>query len=1846
MTVSQAVRYLAVALLALLVTQVSYATEIAPGRIINPGGLQLKMAVAYNSENDEYFLTYAGTRDGLAQPAALGARLSPSGTLLGTEVVLSPASFVQDVSVAYNPDRNEYLVVWRNDGPADIFGRYLDGNGNPIGGFFGIATSGDPEVDPEIAYSTVSKRYMVLWQENRSNIPTIVYRMIDGDSTSGTPLIGGEVTVESGALSSEVAYGSVSNRFLVVFSKETFFGQGVFGMFVAGDGSGVTSGLLTLDNGPNNQQTPRIAYAPSNDRWLVTFADWEQAGSNSADVNAVLVNSAGTVVKQFFIVATPRAGNPVSGGWDVPGDVAFNETTGTFFATWRLEPSAFGREVNPDDGSLLSPVFLSNEDAWPIAATTRPDILDPQALVLWRSSVGENGVHVGIVSLSGFPVPIPRILDNSLPDAFFGVFYSHTLNVIGDDTPLTFSVTSGNLASIGLSLGATNGTISGTASQLGSFPFTFRVEDSTVPPDTDTADLTLDIKLKPPTSVAPSGNITDNTPTLSWIAPPAPTSPSYTVEIEKDGVLFRTITTSSTSTTVSPALADGNYSWRVKATSSGSDSAFSDELSFQVDTVAPSPASNFVAQPPTGVIQLPLTAVASSGDVNTNYGKDKAVDGIFTTSWSTPGRTSMVEEFLTVDTGAVRTLTRVRLRSRDVYGALFPEDFQVQVSTDNATFNTVATRTGVSIAANTWLDPIDFSPVSARYVKIRITKTRLYAPSNEFYAQIGELEVYQPGGITPNALSISWQTTGDDGTSGTASFYQLRWSNAPITTANFSSATAVPGTPGSPKPSGQTETVTFTGLADETQYFFGLKIGDDANNLSSLVTTSAFTAGVAPAQIDTLVASNPTGNSVKLSWTAVGDNGLAGLVTTYDVRYFTSSITEANFNSATQVTSGLPTPALHPNPQNMTVTGLNHTTTYFFAVKGVDDRGNKGPISNVVSATTSDLTPPDPPQDLSGSSGSVNPVVVPATAIASSGDVNTNYGKDKVVDGNFTTSWSTPGRTTMQNEFITVDVGGIKQLTRVRLRSRDVFGALFPEDYQIQVSTDGTNFTTVFSVTGASVPANTWAPPHDFPPVDARFVRVFVTRARLYSVSNQFYVQIAEIEVSEAQMVGGSVTIHFTAPGDNGSGGGAASFYDFRYSTSPINDNADFNSATQATGEPTPGDPGMLQSFVISGLAFETRYYVAGKAGDDVPNLSALSDVITVDTPGIPPGQVIDLSADPLDGDTVELRWTAVADDGAAGGPAFEYELRFSTAPITTANFSSATEVTGLASPRAPGLEEVVPVNGLEQETTYYFGLIVKDELGNASPLATVSATTPDDTPPAPAQNFTASAGGFALTPVPLTAVASSGDVNTDFGKDKAVDGNFITSWSTPGRTSMVEEFISVDTGASRTLGRVRLRSRNVFGGLFPEDFEVQLSPNNLTFTTVATRTGVTIAANTWLAPIDFTPFAGARFVRIRITKTRLYAPSNEFYAQVAEIEVSQATSQLDQVTLSWQAPGDDGLSTGTATVNDVRWSTSSLNEGNFTVANPVSGVPAPTAPGTSQSVVVTGLPLGTTVHFGIKVGDEAGNFSNLVTDSAVTGVADTTPPGPIADLSLSLIDATRTVALTAIASSGDVNTNYGKDKAVDGVFTTSWSTPGRTSMVEEFLTVDTGAVRTLTRVRLRSRDVYGALFPEDFQVQVSTDNATFNTVATRTGVTIAANTWLDPIDFPPVSARYVKTRITKTRLYAPSNEFYAQIGELEVTEQAQLDDQIQAQWTASGDDGTSGVAAGYDIRISTSLITGANFDAATPVAGPIPQASPNTETFTFTGLTSATQYWVAIKVIDESGNRSAISNVETITLP
>jgi hypothetical protein len=204
-----------------------------------------------------------------------------------------------------------------------------------------------------------------------------------------------------------------------------------------------------------------------------------------------------------------------------------------------------------------------------------------------------------------------------------------------------------------------------------------------------------------------------------------------------------------------------------------------------------------------------------------------------------------------------------------------------------------------------------------------------------------------------------------------------------------------------------------------------------------------------------------------------------------------------------------------------------------------------------------------------------------------------------------------------------------------------------------------------------------------------------------------------------------SLTLSWTAPGDDGTQGQAAQ-YNVRYYLRSITAN-NWDSAAPAGNVPDPAPAGTIEHLMIAGLLPDTTYYFAVRTADEMPNWSGLSNIaigITLPVPDtIAPRRVSDLQVGDMSTTTVLLTWTAPGDDSATG-TATVYDIRYAQYQITTENFLDADSVENAPTPSAAGTTENATISGLASNTAYYFAVRAGDESGNWSDVSNTDSVT------------------------------------------------------------------------------------------------------------------------------------------------------------------------------------------------------------------------------------------------------------------------------------------------------------------------------------------------------------------------------------------------------------------------------------------------------------------------------------------------------------------------------------------
>lgn len=217
-------------------------------------------SVAYNSQHNEYLVVWEGDDNtvplvdeeleifGQRINAATGAALGTNDFRISEVGPLGDPEFKTfDPSVAYNPDADEYLVVWYGDDDAaplvddeeEIFGSRLDATGVPIGGnHFRISDAG-PDGDtlsgaffPDVTYDADAHEYLVVWQADDGpplgvNENEIFAQRIDGatgneigDNDVRISDMGPDGSSSYGTGHPAVAYSTVSGQYLAVWEGD------------------------------------------------------------------------------------------------------------------------------------------------------------------------------------------------------------------------------------------------------------------------------------------------------------------------------------------------------------------------------------------------------------------------------------------------------------------------------------------------------------------------------------------------------------------------------------------------------------------------------------------------------------------------------------------------------------------------------------------------------------------------------------------------------------------------------------------------------------------------------------------------------------------------------------------------------------------------------------------------------------------------------------------------------------------------------------------------------------------------------------------------------------------------------------------------------------------------------------------------------------------------------------------------------------------------------------------------------------------------------------------------------------------------------------------------------------------------------------------------------------------------------------------------------------------------------------------------------------------------------------------------------------------------------------------
>jgi hypothetical protein len=241
--------------------------------------------------------------------------------------------------------------------------------------------------------------------------------------------------------------------------------------------------------------------------------------------------------------------------------------------------------------------------------------------------------------------------------------------------------------------------------------------------------------------------------------------------------------------------------------------------------------------------------------------------------------------------------------------------------------------------------------------------------SSELYDPAAPTRPATPGAVAAEPAShtsirLSFSAPGTvEGAPPPASRYIVKQSSSPITASNFSRARSL--CPGgvcrfSPQRVGDRLVLNVTGLRPSTRYHYALQALDDEGRpgpVSNGVQATTMPDRIAPARITDLRARATSASRIVLRFAAPGSDGAGPPpARRYIVKQSRTPIVDArSFAAARSLCDGGVcrfSPARVGDLLTITVTRLRAGTSYHYAVRAVDEAGNRGPISNRARATT------------------------------------------------------------------------------------------------------------------------------------------------------------------------------------------------------------------------------------------------------------------------------------------------------------------------------------------------------------------------------------------------------------------------------------------------------------------------------------------------------------------------------------------------------------------------------------------------------------------------------------------------------------------------------------------------------------------------------------------------------------------------------------------------------------------------------------------------------------------------------------------------------------------------------
>jgi len=350
-------------------------------------------ALDYNPDRDEYLLLWAESAGTGYQ--LKGQRLQGDGQATGPEISVGETNEMYQLvpNVVYNPTQQDYLVAWSVEGAGigGVLVQRLTGEGTLLGSPITVLDSGWGS-NVHVVYQAADDKYLLVWQDNSAPASISGHHInTDGTLSGGTFAIGQDMGSSDLTLG-DVAYDPGNERSLILFRSSEYYNR-LYDAWVASAGTQTGASFqFTQDPDWQEAENPSLTFNPVTGRY---FAAWQRGWGNEGIRGQVALADGSAPVSQTVVyTSTDYVYSP---------DVAYASSNNQFLTVWYQYSSSgigaysiYGQRVDTDGTTAGTPIAIStpgagSRDTPILAHNSRSD----EYLAVWRDCRSESCVLYG-----------------------------------------------------------------------------------------------------------------------------------------------------------------------------------------------------------------------------------------------------------------------------------------------------------------------------------------------------------------------------------------------------------------------------------------------------------------------------------------------------------------------------------------------------------------------------------------------------------------------------------------------------------------------------------------------------------------------------------------------------------------------------------------------------------------------------------------------------------------------------------------------------------------------------------------------------------------------------------------------------------------------------------------------------------------------------------------------------------------------------------------------------------------------------------------------------------------------------------------------------------------------------------------------------------------------------------------------------------------------------------------------------------------------------------------------------------------------------------------------------------